>query len=76
YDPEILKQYNKLNLDSKKVFENALYTSIYRFYKEILSVSNTKVKISKSKKAAMLKINIIDLLKGTSSSNTKIQLAK
>lgn len=76
YDPEILKQYNKLNLDSKKVFENASYTSIYRFYKEILSVSNIETKISKSKKAAMHKINVIDVLKGTSISNTKIELAK
>ncbi|WP_108867775.1 hypothetical protein [Aquimarina aquimarini] len=76
YDSQLLKQYNKLPVDTKKVFENASYTGIYRFNEQIQSVSNTKAKVSKSKKAAMLRVNAIDLINGHTKLNTKIQLAK
>ncbi|WP_128755213.1 hypothetical protein [Aquimarina sediminis] len=76
YDPELLRQYNKLSNDNKKIFENASYTSIYRFEKEIRSVSNTATKVSKSKKATMHRVNAIDLINGKATLTTKIQLAK
>lgn len=74
YNDESKSQYNKLKADDKKVFEGAFYTSIYRFEKEIISHTNTGAKLSKSKKAMMLKTAATDLIHGKRDLTNKIKL--
>ena len=74
YNDESKLQFNKLKTDDKKVFNDAFYTSIYRFDKEIEAHTNTVAKLSKSKKAVMLKTAAIDLIHGKTDLTNKIQL--
>ncbi len=74
YTPEAKKEYNKLRADDKKIFDDATYTSIFRFENEVASASNTLSKISSSKKAVMLKSAALDLINGNVSLSNTIQL--
>lgn len=44
------------------MLEGATATSIYRFHKNVVSVSNKKAQVSKSGKAVMLKMKITDII--------------
>lgn len=74
YTPEAKKEYNKLNEEDKKIFNDATYTSIFRFDREVASYSNALSKLSKSKKALMLKTAALDLIDGEILLTNKIQL--
>lgn len=50
------------NNPNLKLLAGATVVSIYRFPKEVKSVSNSKAKISPNKKAVMLKQDIIDII--------------
>jgi hypothetical protein len=58
----------------KKIFANAKYTTIYRFESPIKKSTNTKAKISPSKKAIMLKANILNIINGKETIQNNIQL--
>lgn len=74
YTPEAKKQYDKLKGEDKKVFDEASYTSIFRFENEVASVSNNLSKISPSRKAVMLKTAALELINGNVSLSNTIQL--
>lgn len=76
YSPELKRQYNKLKEENKKVFQDASYTVIYRFDKEVSSQSNTEAKISKSKKAIMHRVKALDIINGNGNFSNQIQLKK
>ena len=74
YTPEAKKQYDKLKAEDRKIFDDAHYTTIFRFDSEVASVSNALSKISSSKKAVMLKTAALDLINGDVSLSNTIQL--
>lgn len=76
YSKEIKKQYDKLQAENKKVFNDATYTIIYRFDKEIVSQKNALAKTSKSKKASMQRIKAMNFINGNSDISNAIQLQK
>ena len=76
YKSESKSQYNKLKENDKKVFNDAYYISIYRFENEIISYTNTNAKLSKSKKAMMLKSSALDLINGKTNLTNQIHLNK
>ena len=76
YTGDVKKQYNRLKAENKKVFDDASYTVIYRFDKEITSQNNQQAKVSKSKKAVMQRISAIDIINGKGDINNQIQLKK
>lgn len=71
-------QINKLNLlkrlSSKEIQDlpKATYTCVYRFEKEISSADNSFARVSKNKKAVMLKTTISTLINKKSNLNNKI----
>lgn len=68
--------YDKLSTADKEVFTNAFFTSVFRFDKEVKSVSNGAGKVSADKKAVMLKENVLDIVTEKKSIETKITLSK
>lgn len=74
YKPEAKAEYEKLKEDDKKVFNEASYTSIFRFENEVTASSNAAAKISKSKKAVMLRASALDVINGNINLTNKIQL--
>lgn len=76
YTTELKRQYNKLKTENKKVFDDASYTIIYRFDKEVLSQTNPTAKISKSRKAIMQRVAAMEIINGKSSIANTIQLTK
>ncbi len=76
YSSEVKKQYNKLKTENKKVFDDASYTVIYRFDKEVASQNNQQAKVSKSKKAVMQRVSAMDVINGSGDFTTQIQLKK
>ncbi len=74
YIPEAKKQYGKLKEEDKAVFKNAQYTSIYRFEEPVQTYSNRLANVSKSKKAIMLQVAVLDLINGKINLSNTIQL--
>lgn len=74
YKTETQKEYNNLKEDDKKIFNEASYTSIYRFENEVASYTNTQAKLSKSKKAVMLRASALDVINGKINLTNQIQL--
>ena len=72
----VTDEYNKLSNADKEVFATANYTTIYKFENNVISTSNTKTKIAPSKKAVMLKLNVLDIITGKKSVENKINLTK
>lgn len=75
-DPRADAEYRKLKQADKAIFENAMYTSIYRFDHTVIKQSNDKAKIAASKKAVMLQCEVVDLIEGRIDISNKIQLAQ
>jgi hypothetical protein len=61
--------YDKLKKTDKEIFENAKYTSVYKFDSTIKSFSNKSAIPSKSKKAIKLNGSVINVING----NEKIE---
>ncbi|RAJ17783.1 hypothetical protein [Olleya aquimaris] len=76
YSSDVKKQYNKLKSENKKVFDDASYTVIYRFDKEVESQNNKQAKVSNSKKAVMQRVSALDIINGTGNFSTQITLQK
>ena len=76
YDDSIKRNFNKLNSENRKIFEDANYTSIYRFENDVEQVSNTNAKISPNKKAVFLKVDLMSLILGKKNITNTIQLSK
>ncbi len=74
YDTSIKKSFNTLKSEDRKVFNDASYTTIYRFKNVIKSVSNNIAKVSPNKKAVMLRVAAIPLIFGEKSIENTIQL--
>lgn len=74
HKPELTKEFKSLKQDDQKVFHDASYVSISRFEQEVASTSNTNAKISKSKKAVMLRASAMDVINGNINLTNQIQL--
>ncbi len=70
------QDYNKMSNADKEIFATANYTSIYKFENQIATVSNAGANISASKKAIMLKQNVLDVIMEKKSIENKITLTK
>lgn len=66
--------YEKLKKEDREVLKDATYTNIYRFPVLIEKSSNKQAKISKSGKAVMQKISILDLINNQVNISNQIQL--
>lgn len=55
---------DKLKQKDLDILKTSTYTCIYRFESEVKSCSNADAKISSNKKNVMLKLNMLELLKG------------
>lgn len=75
YEPAAKKEFDKLKAADQAVFENAIYTSIYRFDIPVVSNSNPIAKVSASKKAVMLQSPLMDLINGRKNLSNRIKLA-
>lgn len=64
----------KLKPENQKSFQDAYFTSIYRFQDDVLSQDNKSGKVSANKKAVMMKVSILDLIKGNISLSNRIKL--
>ncbi len=74
YHYDLAKEFNKTKMDDRKIFENATFTTIYRFTNPIISSKNTTAKISGNKKAIFLKVNAQDIITNKNSIKNQIQL--
>ena len=68
--------YDKMSNADKEVFAGAGYTSIYRFENNVISSSNADSKIAATKKAVMLKLNALDIIRNKKSIENNITLSK
>jgi hypothetical protein len=66
--------YDKLKKNDKAVFENAKYTSVYKFDSTIKSFSNKNATPSKSKKAIKLNGSVINVINGSEKIENTITL--
>lgn len=76
HDPRATSEYQKLKQADKTIFENATYTSIYRFSHPVVKQSNNKAKVASSKKAIMLQCKVLELIEGNIDISNSIQLAQ
>ena len=74
YHYDISKEFKKTNMEDRKVFETASFTTIYRFETPIISSKNTTAKIASSKKAIMLRVNAQDIIQNRNSIKNQIKL--
>jgi outer membrane receptor for ferrienterochelin and colicin len=68
--------YKKMSNADKEIFATANYTAIYKFEGSVTAASAPDTKIAASKKAAMLKLNALDIVTGKKSVENKINLTK
>ena len=76
YHYDLAKEIKKTKMEDREVFKTASITTIYRFPYTIASTKNNAAKISKSKKAIMLKISAQDIINQKKSIKNKIKLQK
>ena len=76
YHYDLANEIKKTKMKDREVFKTASVTTIYRFPKEIVSSKNEIAKVSKSKKAIMLKISAQDVKKKKKSIKNQIKLQK
>jgi len=70
------EDYNKMSNADKEIFSGANYTAIYKFEKPVSQVSNKDANVSPSKKAVMLKLNVLDIITNKKSIENKITITK
>lgn len=64
HSAEAKKEFGKLGAENQKSFNQAYYTSIYRFDQGVVKQSSDLAKLSPNKKAVMLKTSIYSLIAG------------
>ncbi|SEG24053.1 hypothetical protein [Sphingobacterium lactis] len=74
HNPDATKEFNKLRAENQKSFDQAYYTSIYRFQDHVQKQNNGSGKISPNKQAVMVKVSIPSLARGTTNLANTIQL--
>lgn len=74
HSPETRKAYNGLSAADKQIFENATYTSIYRFRNTVGSQSNAVAKVSKSGKAVMQQSSVLNIIHAKTNLSNTIKL--
>lgn len=72
----VKKDYQKMSNADKEIFATANYTAIYKFDTPITSLSNTDASLSASKKACMLKQNVLAVILEKKSIENTITLKK
>lgn len=68
------KEIAKAKMEDRKILKNASYTSIYRFDSPVKTFKNKEAKISKNKKAILLKLNAQDIITSQKTIKNYIQL--
>ncbi len=68
------REFQKTKSQDREVFENASYTGIYRFSNIIESCSNDQARVSKNKKAVMLRLKAQDIITNKQTIKNSIQL--
>jgi hypothetical protein len=74
YDYDLANQYKNMPDKDKVVFENASYTTIYRFPFFVGTFSNPIAKVSKSGRAIMLKVDVKELITNAKTIRNSINL--
>jgi len=74
FSPEGKKEFAKLNAENQKSFNDAYFTSIYRFADPVKKQENGLAKLSSNKKAVMLKTGVVGLVNGKVDLTNRIQL--
>ena len=74
YDNSIKRSFNSLKDEDKKVFNDASYTTIYRFNIPVKTVSNANAKIAPNKKVVFLQLPVMSLISGQKNLENNIQL--
>lgn len=68
------KAFQSTKIKDRKVFKTATYTGVYRFESTVKSCTNQQAKISKNKKAVMLRVTAQDIISNKQTIKNKIQL--
>ncbi len=68
--------YQKMSNADKEIFATANYTGIFRFDDLVTATSNKESNIAASKKAVMLKLNVLDIITNKKSLENKITLSR
>ncbi len=68
--------YNKMSNADKEIFATANYTAIYKFEQPITTATNKDAKISPSKKAILLSLNMLDIITNKKSIENNITISK
>ncbi|MEX6626975.1 hypothetical protein [Tenacibaculum salmonis] len=68
------KEFQKTKMKDRKVFETATFTGVYRFENPVVSCTNKLAKISKSKKAVMLRVKAQNIITNQQSIKNNIKL--
>ncbi|RPD95967.1 hypothetical protein EGM88_10885 [Aureibaculum marinum] len=76
YHYDLANEIKKTKMEDREVFKTASITTIYRFPKPIVFAKNDAAKISKSKKAIMLKVSAQDIINQKKSIKNQITLQK
>jgi len=76
YDDSIKESFDHLQPEDRKVFNDACFTSIYRFNTLVDNVSNSDSKIAPNKKAVMLRLDAMSFIQGKKTIQNTIQLVK
>ncbi len=74
YTYNLINEYNSMPEKDKAIFNNAKYTTIYRFLNPIGNYSNHDAMKSKNGKAIMLKVDVKDLLTNNKTLKNSINL--
>jgi hypothetical protein len=74
YNYNLINEYNSMSEKDKAVFNNAKYTTIYRFLNPVVSYTNPNAMKSKNGKAIMLKVNVKDLITNSKTIKNSINL--
>ncbi len=76
YHYDLVKEFKKVKSKDKTVFSKANIATIYRFAQPIKSSKNKTAKISPSRKAIMLRVDVADMVTGKESVKNSIELEK
>ncbi len=75
FNYELIKNLkDELGAQEKDILSKSNYTTVYRFQNEIANYTNTGATLSKSKKAIILKNNILDIVTGKRNIQNEIKL--
>ncbi|MCF6349642.1 MAG: hypothetical protein L3J23_01255 [Flavobacteriaceae bacterium] len=74
YHYDLKREFEKTKIQDRKIIQDASFTTIYRFVSPILSSKNSIARVSKSKKAIMLKVTVQDIIDDKNTIKNTIQL--